>query len=70
MTDPTPDRDEVERRLALVVGRYGARLEIDQLQSLRRTVEAIVEQVSALRAVPLVNSDEPLPRFVPSRAGE
>jgi hypothetical protein len=64
------NRDEVERRLALVLGRYGDRLDAGQVQGLRRAVEAIVEQVTALRAVPLSSSDEPLPRFVPFRAGE
>jgi hypothetical protein len=33
-------------------------------------VEAIVEQVAALRTVRLTNADEPLPRFIPFRAGE
>lgn len=70
MSDPAPDRDEIERRLAMVVGRYGRRLGPDQVQDLRRAVEAIVEHATALRGVPLSNSDEPLPRFVPFRAGE
>jgi hypothetical protein len=70
MSDPAPDTDEVERRLALVLGRYGDRLDSDQVQDLRRAVEAIVEQATALRGVPLSNSDEPLARFVPFRAGE
>jgi hypothetical protein len=70
MSDPAPDRDEIERRLAMVLGRYGRRLDSDQVQALRWAVETIVEQATALRRVPLSNSDEPIPRFVPFRAGE
>jgi hypothetical protein len=70
MSDPAHDRDEVERRLAIVLGRYADRLDADQVQDLHRTLEALVEQVTALRAVTLSNSDGPLPRFVPFRAGE
>src|SRR4030095_9225701 len=53
MSDPAHDRDEVELRLALVLGRYGDRLDADQVQGLRRTLEALVEHVTALSAVPL-----------------
>jgi hypothetical protein len=69
MSAPALNRDEVERRLALVLGRYGDRLDSGQVQGLRHAVEAIVEQVTALRGAPLSSSDEPLPRFV-FRAGE
>jgi hypothetical protein len=33
-------------------------------------VQGIVEQIRALRAVPLTNADEPLPRFIPLRGDE
>ncbi len=64
------DPGEVDLRFALVRLRYGDRLSAEQLDALRRAVETIVEQVAALRAVPLTNADEPLQRFVPFRADE
>jgi hypothetical protein len=70
MSEPPRDQGEVELRLALVRHRYGDRLSDEQLDALRRAVETIVEQVGALRAVPLTNADEPLQRFVPFRADE
>jgi hypothetical protein len=70
MSDAARDPDEVDLRFALVRLRYGDRLSAEQLDDLRRAVETIVEQVAALRAVPLTNADEPLQRFVPFRADE
>jgi hypothetical protein len=70
MSDAARDPDEVDLRFALVRLRYGDRLSAEQLDALRRAVETIVEQVAALRAVPLTNADEPLQRFVPFRADE
>ena len=64
------DPGEVDLRFALVRLRYGDRLSAEQLDALRRAVETIVEQVAALRAVPLTNADEPLQRFAPFRADE
>lgn len=70
MSGPASDRDEVQLRLALVLGRYGDRLDAGQIESLRRAVETLVEQVTGLRAVPLANADEPWPRFAPFRGDE
>jgi hypothetical protein len=70
MSEPGPAEREVELRLSLLRLRYGDRLSAEQVDDLRRTVEGIVAQVRALRAVPLVNADEPLPRFVPLRGDE
>ena len=70
MDEPGRDASEVDLRLALIRLRFGARLDPAQLADLRRAVEAIVEQVASLRAVPLTNADEPLPRFQPLRADE
>jgi hypothetical protein len=67
---PARGEDEVELRLALVLGRYRDRLDAEQTEALRRAVEWIVEQVTSLRAVSLSNADEPLPRFVPFRGDE
>jgi hypothetical protein len=65
---PARGADEIELRLALVLGRYRDRLDAEQTEALRRAVEWVVEQVTILRAVSLSNADEPLPRFVPFRA--
>ena len=70
MGGPSRDREEVELRLALVLSRYGDRLDAEQTEALRRAVETIVEQLGRLRRVPLANADEPSPRFVPFRADE
>ena len=70
MSDPTPDSSETDLRFALVRRRYGDRLTPEQLDGVRRSVEAIAEQVAALRTVRLSNADEPLQCFVPFRADE
>jgi hypothetical protein len=70
MGDPGRHAREVDLRLALVSHRYGGRLSAEQIDDLRRVVEAIVEQASALGTVRLANSDEPLARFEPFRADE
>jgi hypothetical protein len=67
MTEPGQPT-EADLRFALVRHRYGDRLTPEQLEGVRQAVEAIVEQVAALRAVRRTNSDEPLHRFIPFRA--
>jgi hypothetical protein len=39
MSGPASDRDEVQLRLALVLGRYGDRLDAGQIESLRRAAD-------------------------------
>jgi hypothetical protein len=70
MSEPGPAESEIELRLSLLRLRYGDRLSVEQVDDLRRTMQGIVAQVRALRAVPLANADEPLPRFVPLRGDE
>ena len=70
MSERTRDAGEADLRFALVRLRYGDRLTAEQLDALRRAVETVIEQVAALRSVPLINADEPLQRFVPFRADE
>jgi hypothetical protein len=70
MSDADRDRDETDLRFALVRHRYGHRLTAEQLEALRHLVHTLVEQAGALRAVPLVNADEPFQRFTPFRADE
>lgn len=69
MSEPARDA-EVEVRFALVRQRYGDRLTPEQLDGVRRAVEAIVDMVAALRTVRLTNADEPEQRFVPFGAAE
>ncbi len=69
MSEPGPPT-EADLRFAVVRHRYGDRLTPEQLEGVRLAVEAIVEQVTALRAVRLTNADEPLHRFIPFRADE
>jgi hypothetical protein len=57
-TDPA---GETDRLLALVRDRYGDRLTAEELDAVRRGVDAIVEHARLLRAVRLRNADEPWP---------
>lgn len=70
MNDPESHAQETELRLAIIRQRYGGRLTSEQLDILRKAVGALVEQASALRAVPLTNADEPGQRFAAFRADE
>jgi hypothetical protein len=70
MTDREAAQAEVEALFALVSARYGARLDAQQLDGVRKAIEAIVEQARAVRAVRLGNADEPTPGFRAVRADE
>ena len=70
MSASPPGREEVELRLALVLGRYGHRLDPEQTEALRTAVETLVEQIRSLRAVTLANADEPMTRFAPFATDE
>ncbi len=67
MSDPESAR-ELDTLLALVRERYGARLGADQLEDIRKSIEAIVGAARALRAVRLTNADEPGQPFAAYRA--
>jgi hypothetical protein len=70
MTDREPPQAEVDAFYALVTTRYGARLDAQQLDGLRKAIEAVVEQARAVRAVRLSNADEPTPAFRARRGDE
>jgi hypothetical protein len=70
MTDGEAAQVEVDALFALVTARYGARLDPQQLEGLHRAIEAIVDQARAVRAVRLVNTDEPTPAFRAHRRDE
>lgn len=67
--DPEAERRdaEVEARMALILARYGDRLDDDARQVVRRDVEAVVRRGERLRKVPLDNGDGPYPVFIPYR---
>ena len=58
---------EVELLFALVKERYGARLTAEQLEEVRKGIEAVQRNARAVRAVALANSDEPMESFAPFR---
>ena len=68
MEGTDPASKEVELLYALVRERYGARLTAEQLEEVRKGIEAVARNAVALRAVRLENSDEPMQPFVPFRA--
>ena len=70
MEEPGSGSNEVDRLFAIVAERYGARLTPEQLDDVRKGVEAIVTGARALRAVRLANSDEPMQPFIPFRADD
>jgi hypothetical protein len=70
MMDREAAQAEVDALFALVSARYGARLDSQQLDGVRKAIEAIVEQARAVRAVRLGNADEPTPPFRAHRGDE
>jgi hypothetical protein len=59
---------EAELLGALVRARYGARLDAAQLEELGKTIDGLVRDVAALRAVKLPDDAEPAQPFVPYRS--
>jgi hypothetical protein len=74
MTEHEADNDpaaaEVYALFAMVSARYGGRLDAEQLEGVRKGIEAIVDAARLVRAVRLANSDEPFQTFGPYRADE
>ena len=60
--------DEAEILFALIRARYGARLDEAQREDVKKVVEAIVRDVTILRAFVLPDDAEPGQPFVPYRA--
>ena len=63
MTD-TPD-PETDALFEIVRQRYAARVTAEQLDELRKIIRGQVDAARALRAVRLMNADEPFQRFEP-----
>ena len=68
MSESKPENREAEALFQMVSDRYGGRLDAEQLEEVKKGVEAIAEAAQALRAVKLENGDEPLSIFTPYRA--
>ena len=68
MSESKPESAEAEAVFQMVSDRYGARLDAEQLEEVKKGVETIAEAAQALRAVKLENGDEPLSIFTPYRA--
>ena len=58
---------ESEILFGMVRGRYSDRLNDDELEEVRKGVEALLEAAQSLRAVKLENGDEPFSVFTPYR---
>ena len=58
---------EDEAAFDLLMRRYGDRLTPEMADGLRRSVEAVVKTVVALRSVKLENGEAPLVSFTPLR---
>lgn len=69
---PTPARSEVDARFALVLARFGDRLDDAGRATIRQRIVRQVEEADALRGMTLANGDEPEILFSPYRsaAGE
>jgi hypothetical protein len=59
-------RPEAEHLFALIRARYGDRVTPEELEEMRRSLDAILDGVAAMRAIKLDNSDEPHQFFKPS----
>ena len=60
--------NEAEILFALIRERYGTRLDAEQLEELRKTVEGLVRDLAALRAAEIPDDAEPAQPFIPFRA--
>lgn len=65
MSETTKPDPEADALFEIVRQRYGDRLAPEQLDDVRKIVEAQVEAARALRAMRLTNADEPMQPFAP-----
>lgn len=68
MSEPAKPDPEADALFEIVRQRYGDRLTPEQLDEVRKIVQAQVETARALRATRLTNADEPMQPFAPYRA--
>lgn len=67
MSEPAKPDPEAAALFEIVRQRYGDRLAPEQLDEVRKIVQAQLEAARALRAVRLTNADEPMQPFAPYR---
>ena len=60
-------RRELEARLRVVADRYGDRLTPEELEEVRKALEANLDAANALRSIRLGSWDEPFSVFKPVR---
>jgi hypothetical protein len=65
MSDSKAQDAEAEALFQMVKSRYGDRLDADQLDEVRESVDDLIETARALRSVKLGNGDEPMSVFTP-----
>ena len=66
MSEPEGTATEADLVFALIRERYGSRLTAEQLEDVRKSIAAALDEIRALRAVPLRNSDGPYLSLPPS----
>jgi len=59
-------KPEAEILFTLIETRYGDRVTPDELEEMRKSLNAILDGATAMRAIKLENSDEPHQFFKPS----
>ena len=64
------ENSDVDALVEMLKGRYGDRLDDEQIEELRKAVEASSDHARQIRAVPLRNGDEPAFAFRPFRADD
>jgi hypothetical protein len=67
MADHQPHLPEQEALQDLVRRRYRHHVTAEQLEAVEKGVEAVVEMLAELRAVPLANHEELSTSFIPYR---
>jgi len=68
MSEPAKPDPEAAALVEIVRQRYGDRLTAEQLDEVRKIMQAQIEAARALRAIRLTNADEPMQPFAPYRA--
>jgi hypothetical protein len=58
-------RNEADKLFEIIKARYGDRVTADELEEMRKGLDAILDAAKAMRAVKLENGDEPYQFFKP-----
>lgn len=63
----SPHQAEIDARMAMILARYGDRLDDDARNAVRADVEDHLRRMRILKQVPLENGEGPCPLFIPYR---